>query len=392
MYIPRDAENSLQSLAKGFPVVAVTGPRQSGKSTLVRKVFPQKPYVTLEDLDVRRFAQDDPRGFFASYPDGAILDEVQRVPQLFSYLQKIVDHSKKMGQFILTGSQQFGLSQAISQSLAGRVAFIQLLPFSFPELSRVKLLDSFFHHSLFKGFYPPVYDRDLSPSIWYANYVRTYLERDVRQMIQVRDLSGFQRFIKLCAAHTGQLVNFSTLANDCGITHNTARAWISILEASYIVYLLIPHHENFNKRLIKTPKLYFLDSGLAAHLLGAETADQIMYHPLRGALFESMIVAELLKSCYNNAQKAPLYFWRDRTGNEIDILIEHALKLDPVEIKSGQTINPDYFKMLIKWSGLAGKRAGNAVLIYGGDQHQKRTTARILPWYDAHKAMEHPTF
>ena len=389
MYIHRDAENSLKSLAKGFPVVAVTGPRQSGKSTLVRKVFPQKPYITLEDLDTRAFAQDDPRGFLSAYPDGAILDEVQRVPQLFSYLQGIVDRSKQMGQYILTGSQQFGLGQAISQSLAGRVAFIQLLPFSFPELSRVNLLDSSFHYSLFRGFYPPIYDRDLSPSIWYANYVRTYLECDVRQMIQVRDLSGFQRFIKMCAAHTGQLVNFSALANDCGITHNTARAWISILEASYIVYLLIPHHENFNKRLIKTPKLYFLDSGLAAHLLGAETADQIMHHPLRGALFESMIVAELLKTCYNSAQEAPLFFWRDRTGNEVDVLIEHALKLDPVEIKSGQTINPDYFKMLQKWSALAGKRAGNGVIIYGGDQHQKRTTARVLPWYDAYKALEH---
>ena len=246
-------------------------------------------------MDIRDFATSDPRGFLNQYPDGAILDEVQRCPDLFSYLQSRLDEDKRMGLFILTGSQQFGLISGISQSLAGRVAKISLLPFSLHELQKAKKAPETIEELLFKGLYPPIHDRALAPYIWYNNYISTYLERDVRQLINVRDLSTFQNFVRMCAARTGQLLNLSALASDCGITHNTAKAWISVLEASYIVHLLQPHHRNFNKRLIKSPKLYFHDSGLAARLLNIQTADQLMAHPARGQLFETWVVSEFLK-------------------------------------------------------------------------------------------------
>jgi predicted AAA+ superfamily ATPase len=353
MFIPRDSAKILKNLAKGFPVVAVTGPRQSGKSTLVRNVFEYKPYVNLEDLELRAYATEDPKRFLAQYPDGAILDEAQRAPDLFSYIQLIVDDMNKMGMFILTGSQQFGLMAKITQSLAGRIATLNLLPFSLNELQNSDKLSNSLDEIIFKGLYPPIYDRDLEPSIWLANYMQSYIERDIRQMIQIRDLSTFQRFLKMCAARTGQLLNLSSLANDCGISHNTANAWISILEASFIVYLLKPYHRNFNKRLIKTPKLYFLDSGLVCYLLGIKTAGQLNMHINRGALFETMIVSEILKAGYNSAQNPGLFFWRDRTGNEIDLIIENGNYLDPVEIKSGHTVINDYFRMLKKWPDIA---------------------------------------
>ncbi len=383
MYIPRNAETTLASLSSGFPVVAVTGPRQSGKSTLVRHVFPDKPYITLEDLDTRSFAQEDPRGFLSSYPDGAILDEVQRVPHLFSYLQSIVDHDTRMGLFVLTGSQQFGLVSEIAQSLAGRVAFVRLLPFSISELASAHQLPERYEDVLYQGFYPPIYDRAVSPTVWLENYVRTYVERDVRQLIQVRDLSAFQTFVRLCAAHTGQLLNLSSLANDCGVTHNTAKAWISILEASFILTLLPPHHETFNKRLIKTPKLYFYDPGLAAYLLGIQQPDHMAHHPQRGALFESLVVTDVMKTAWNRAREAPLSFWRDRTGNELDLVIESRGRLSPVEIKSSRTINSGYFRFLLKWSQWAGERAGDAYLVYGGEQEQHRQAGHVLPWFRA---------
>jgi len=382
--VSRTAEKTLRKLAKSYPSVVITGPRQSGKTTLTQTVFPDMPYVSLEDLDTREFAISDPRGFLAQYPDGAILDEVQRCPDLFSYLQTRLDSSKKMGQFILTGSQQFGLISGISQSLAGRVAKISLLPFSLYELQETRKTPKSLDELLFKGLYPPIYDRKLEPHIWHNNYVDTYLERDVRQLINVRDLSSFQRFIRMCAARTGQLLNLSSLASDCGITHNTAKAWISVLEASYIVHLLQPHHQNFNKRLVKSPKLYFYDSGLAAWLLNIQTADQLATHPARGQLFETWVVSELLKYRFNHALASNLYFWRNSAGNEIDVLVEKANKLIAIEIKSAQTIASDFFDGLKKFSSFAGNSVTQSALVYGGNQPQNRENINVVPWKQIH--------
>ena len=383
--INRSATLTLKKMAKGYPVITITGPRQSGKTTLARFVFAHKPYVSLEEPDQMEFAQEDPRGFLAQYPDGAILDEVQRCPALFSYIQGIVDKNKRSGLFILTGSQQFGLISKVTQSLAGRVGLLHLLPFSLGELKANGMAPKSLDDALFKGMYPPIYDRKLSPSSWYANYVLTYIERDVRQMVNVRDLTTFQRFVRMCAARTGQVLNLSGLANDCGITHNTAKAWLSVLEASYIIFLLKPHHRNFGKRLIKSPKLYFYDTGLAAWLLGINDAKQMSIHAMRGALFENLMISELLKGRFNKALASNLYFWRDNTGNEIDVLIEKTGTLIPVEIKSGQTVTKDYFTGLKKWLTIADATTGSSYVIYGGNEGQKRLGIEVLPWRDIAK-------
>jgi len=381
-YIPRNAESRLQHFARGYPVVVVTGPRQSGKSTLVRHAFSKHHYVSLEDLDQREFAETDPRGFLNQFRGGAILDETQRCPALFSYLQTHVDDSQQPGEFILTGSQQFDLLSGITQSLAGRAAWLTLLPMSYGELRQSGKIGQHLDKVLFDGAYPPIFDRGLDAHPWYGNYVRTYLERDVRQLIKVQDLGTFQRFLRLCAGRTGQLLNLSSLANDAGITHNTAKAWISVLEASYIVHLLPPHHQNFNKRLVKTPKLYFLDTGLATWLLGIQNHEQLTTHVQRGALFETWVISELLKARFNAGETSNLYFWRDRSGHEVDLLIDHGTHLSPLEIKSGQTINRDYFKGLEFWKKLAGKSAGKAWLVYGGDTLQTRSHVTVLPWHE----------
>jgi len=383
--IKRAAASTLKELARSFPIVAVTGPRQSGKTTLVQSLFAKKPYVSLEELDQRDYATNDPRRFLAQFPDGAVLDEVQRCPGLFSYLQTQVDNDGRSGLFILTGSQQFDLLSNITQSLAGRVALLPLLPFDLAELQAVKKAPATVEKLLFTGLYPPIYDRNLSPPVWYDNYIRSYIERDVRQLVNIRDLSTFQRFIRMCAAYTGQLVNLSSMANDCGITHNTAKAWISVLEASYIVYLLQPHHQNFKKRLVKSPKLYFYDTGIASHLLGIQTPQQLAVHPQRGALFESWVVAELLKQRFNHGLSANLFFWRDQSGNEVDLLVEHANKIDAIEIKSGQTIASDFFRGLNYWSNLVKTKAGKAWLIYGGQEVQNRQGTHVLSWKDIHR-------
>ena len=380
MLIRRHAEATLLQLATEYPVVAVTGPRQSGKTTLVRKAFPGKHYVSLEDLDEREFATDDPRGFLGRYPDGAILDEVQRCPELFSYLQTRLDQAKKNGQFVLTGSQQFNLLSGITQSLAGRVALIPLLPFALGELQAAKIAPKTLSELLFLGLYPPLYDGRQQAGTWYGNYMRTYIERDVRQMIKVQDLSTFQRFVRMCAGRTGQLTNLSALASDCGVSHNTAKAWLSVLEASYIVHLLQPHHRNFDKRLVKTPKLYFCDTGLACWLLGIRTAAQVGSHALRGALFETWAVGEMLKARYNRGLESNLYFWRDRSGNEVDVLIEEGNKLAPVEIKAGQTVSSDFFRGLDRWQEMAKEHSGKAWLLYGGDKAQTRLGYKVVPW------------
>lgn len=381
MMVPREAAATVKRLARGFPMVAVVGPRQSGKTTLVRHAFAERPYVSLEDPDQREFATSDPRGFLARYPDGAVLDEAQRCPQLFSYLQGRVDQDGRMGLFILTGSHQFLLLEGVSQSLAGRVAVVVLLPFSLRELSAAGKVPATVEDLLFRGMYPPVHAREVDPRVWYANYVATYLERDVRLMLNVRDLDAFQRFVRLCAARTGQLLNLSALATDAGITHNTARAWLSVLQASYVVHLLAPHHASFGKRLIKAPKLYFLDPGLASWLLGIQEASQLQLHPYRGALFESWVVAELLKRRFNQALSPNLYFWRDRAGHEVDVVIDRGDRLVPVEVKSGRTVTPDYFAALEDWRRIAGPRAGRGWVVYAGDEPQQREAATVLPWH-----------
>ena len=376
--LARSATATLQQLAEWYPAVALTGPRQAGKTTLSRAVFPDKPYRSLEDPDQREFAVSDPRGFLAQFPDGAILDEVQRAPELFSYLQTRLDADRRMGLFILTGSQQFGLNQSISQSLAGRVGYLHLLPFTHGELLAgfaPKSLETM----LLQGFYPPVFDRGIPPHVWYADYVATYIERDLRQLINVRDLAAFQRFLRMCAARTGQMLNLSALAADCGITHNTAKSWISILEASYLVVLLPPWHRNLGKRLVKTPKLYFLDTGLAAWLAGVRKASDLELGALRGALFETWVVSEFTKHLCNHALPNRLYFWRDSAGNEVDLLVEHGPETAfPIECKAGRTVAADWFKPLQNFCKASDAPA--SALIYGGQENQPRSETPVFGW------------
>ncbi len=379
LMLARSATSSLLEKSTHYPIVAITGPRQSGKSTLAKFLFHEKPYISLEDLDNRRFASDDPRGFLAQFPNGAILDEVQHCPEIFSYLQTLVDDKKKMGLFVLTGSQQFGLTAKITQSLAGRVGFIQLLPFTYQELKIGGEAPTTLEDMLFNGSYPPIYDRKVSPQSWYSDYVMTYIERDIRQLINIQDLRIFHRFLQMCAARTGQLLNLSSLANDCGITHNTAKSWISVLEASYIVFLLSPHHKNFNKRLIKSPKLYFYDTGIVCLLAGIQQAKQLQTHSMRGALFETWVISELIKNRFNIGLLSNLYFWRDSQGHEVDVLIEEGDKLTPVEIKASQTITNQYFSDLIYWETL-NQQLQTSWLVYAGTQNQQRKKCRIIGW------------
>jgi len=378
--VSRTAQQTIIRLAKGFPVVAITGPRQSGKTTLARMTFPDKPYLSLEDPDIQAAAENDPRGLLSGFPRGAILDEVQRAPQLFSYIQTKVDEKVIPGMFVLTGSQQFGLISNITQSLAGRVGLIQLLPFSTGELKTIPKSLGSLDDLMTRGLYPPLYDRDFKTSDWLASYTTTYVERDARMLINIRNLSQFQRFIKMCAARTGQILNLSSLAADCGITHNTAASWISILEASYIIYLLQPHYRNFNKRLIKAPKLYFLDVGLASWLMGIHSPAQMRFHASRGALFETFVVSEFLKERFNQGMPSNLFYWRDSKGLEIDLLIESADKLMAVEIKSGQTIAADFFFAIKKWLALTEHPEASAWLVYGGNKNVVNDNISVVPW------------
>lgn len=379
MLIVRRAAKSLTELAKEYPVVVVTGPRQSGKTTLCRAAFPALPYASLEEPDVRDFAVADPRAFLAQYPDGALLDEIQRAPELLSYLQGIVDRAPRPGSFVLTGSLQLDVLVGVSQTLAGRAGLLSLLPFALGELPE-RLAPRSIEQLLFGGLYPPIHDRRLEPSRWHANYVQTYLERDLRQVVNVRDLASFRVFLRLCAGRTGQLLNLSGLAADCGITHNTAKAWLSVLEASFIVVLLRPHFRNFGKRLVKTPKLYFVDPGLAAWLLEIRSEEQLIAHPLRGALFETWAIAELLKGRANAALASNLYFWRDRAGREVDCVLDRGTTLVPIEVKAGQTLASDYFDALARFAALAGELAAPGWIVYGGSRVEKRSAATALPW------------
>ena len=389
--IQRIAKRELVQLAKEYPVVVVVGPRQSGKTTLCRATFPEHAYVSLEEPDTLRFATDDPRGFLAQYSTGALLGEVQRAPHLLSYLQTVVDEDASPGRFILTGSSQLDVLAGVTQTLAGRTGLLDLLPFSLSELDAEGMRPKTLEELLHKGLYPPIYDRDLDPRRWYGNYMRTYVERDLRQLINVRDLSTFQTFVRLCAGRTGQLLNLSSLASDAGVTHNTAKAWISALEASFLVKLVRPHFANFGKRLVKTPKLFFLDVGLAAWLLEIGEASQLASHPLRGALFETWVVTELIKARTNRALSPNVYFWRDRHGLEVDCVLNHGTHLSLVEVKSGKTVPKDALRALRAVRELAAakadtqKRAGTDPkvvdwLVYGGDRHENRTGVRVIGW------------
>ena len=387
MIIKREIFSAINNLVDKYPIIAVTGPRQSGKTTLLKSMFPEYRYVSLENPDVRSFATTDPNGFLKEYSQYVIFDEVQRVPTLFSYLQTIVDKSKLMGQFILSGSQNFHLVQNITQSLAGRVAMFKLLPFDFQELNSAGLLQENYIDNLVKGFYPAIFDRGIPSRIFYSNYVQTYIQRDVSELIAIKDMRLFQNFLALCATRAGQLLNLNSLANECGITQPTAKAWLSALESSYIVFLLPPYFKNFSKRIIKTPKLYFYDSGLLCYLLKLDNTEQIQLIDFKGALFENMMIAEYIKRMHHCNKLNDIWFWRDAAGNEVDLIIQTGPDQEVIEFKATETIMPNLFKGLNFYEKISGKTILNKYLVYGGDEYQKRTAATVLPWRSFGKKM-----
>lgn len=381
--IDRTIEPVLKDLFTKYPVVTITGPRQSGKTTLCRKVFPQLSYENLEIPDVRQYALDDPRGFLNRYSKGVILDEIQRAPNLLSYIQGIVDERHNAGQFILTGSQQFEVLNRISQSLAGRTALLKLLPFSLAEI-QVENTPLSVDHLILSGFYPRIHDQRLNPTQVLGDYVATYVERDVRQLAAIKDLSLFEKFVKLCAGRVGQILNLQSLANDVGISHTTARSWISILEAGFIVFLLPPWFRNVSKRLIKSPKLYFCDVGLAGYLLGLENERHVSRDPLRGNLFENIAVIEAMKYRFNRGLRSNLFFYRDSGGNEVDLIMEIGPDIFPVEIKAAETVMSDSLKGLKKFAGLVSELPWGSGLLYGGGDIQIRSDVRIYPLTKIH--------
>lgn len=375
--IQRAVTGELTGLFHQYPVVTITGPRQSGKTTLARAAFPHLAYRNLEDPDTRLFATEDPVAFFRSVPDGAIIDEFQRVPELTSRIQVLVDERRRNGQFILTGSQSFQTSDRIAQSLAGRTAIVRLLPFSLDELrDGIANLPEDPSTYLFRGMYPRVWDQDLDPTVAYGAYVETYLERDLRQLSHIKDLTQFQRFLALCAGRIGQVLNLSSLADDAGISHKTASEWISLLESSYVLFRLPPFHANINKRLIKSPKLYFYDPGLASWLLGIEEQTQILTHPLRGALFENLVLTELVKYRYNRLRRNNLMFFRDAKGHEVDALIPQADTTVPIEIKSSATFRSEFFRGIEYFQDYVQPGPKGAV-VYGGDRTEERSAGHV---------------
>ena len=376
--IPRNIKSHLSHLATQYPVVTILGPRQSGKTTLCRQAFPHLPYVNLEAPDIRQFAIEDPRGFLRQFSDGALLDEVQRVPDLLSYIQVDVDANPAAGRYILTGSQQFQLHEQISQSLAGRTALLRLLPFSLAEL-RSHFLSEDLNTVLFKGFYPRIFDANLNPTQALGDYVETYIQRDLRAMVQVRDLSLFTKFLGLLAGRVGQLLNLSQLASDAGVTHTTAGQWLSLLETGFIAFRLPPYFANLNKRLTKTPKLYFYDVGLVCYLLGIRSAEQLLQHPLRGALVENLVVVEAVKAFFNKGLNPRFYFYRDSSGLEVDLLAETGNGMVAAEIKAGETVSSDYFKNLRKLNTLLGDRLRKSWVVYGGEFGQARSDIEVVP-------------
>jgi len=371
---------SVIAAAEKMPVVAVTGPRQSGKSTLVQDCFPNHAYRNLEDLEQRRFALTDPKGFLQNVGENAIIDEVQYVPDLLSYIQVITDRENRPGQFVISGSQNLLLMQSVSQSLAGRVAIFNLLPFSLEEIGETRFALPAYEDYLLKGFYPRIYDRDLNPTTWLLDYIQTYVERDVRQLINVSDLNTFRQFLEICAGRIGQLVNFSEIGQLIGVSYQTVNKWLSVLQTSFIVHTLRPYHRNFNKRIVKTPKLYFYDTGLACALLGLRTVDDVNRHFAKGALFENFVINEILKNSLNRNRSPRHYFWNAAGAHEIDLLLDQGGRLLPIEIKSGRTINPQFFDGLRYFQDVSGALPTESFLVYGGDEVQKRSLAQVVSW------------
>ncbi|MDD4644729.1 MAG: ATP-binding protein [Bacteroidales bacterium] len=385
--IKREILDKLLQLSSKFPVVSVTGPRQSGKTTLIRSSFPDYRYVSLEDPDIRLLAQKDPRGFLGT-EDKMIIDEIQQVPELFSYIQTITDEKDAAGQFIISGSQSFLLNERISQSLAGRVAILHLLPLSLTELQTDGRSYSSYEEIIFTGFYPRIYQTGIDPIDFYPNYLQTYIERDVRLLQNIKDLNLFIRFMKLCAGRTGQLLNLTVLSNDAGISVNTAKAWISVLEASFIIFLLQPHHQNFNKRLVKMPKLYFYDTGLACSLLELRSSEQLKTHYLLGGLFENFILAELQKNRFHQGLRNNCFFWRDHKGSEIDCIIDNGDQLVPIEIKASCTFSTSYFKTIQYWKKISGDTLCNPIVVYGGKTDQSTTDGMLIGWQNMTKLFD----
>lgn len=389
--IQRKISKDIIQGAQYFPVVAIIGPRQSGKTTLAKKLFKEYTYVSLEDFDLRQAAIQDPRTFLQVNRNeyGLIIDEFQYAPQLLSYIQTIVDTEQKVGTFIITGSQNFLMNQSISQSLAGRVSLHTLLPLSTEELASAQLLPATIEHMLYQGSYPALYAKHIAPDLLYKNYLQTYVERDVRQLTHVGDLTSFQTFIGLCAARVGQLINFTSLANDCGISDGTAKRWLSILQASYIVFLLQPYHTNFGKRLIKNAKIFFYDSGLVCHLLKMKQ-DELAFHALRGNIFESFIISEIVKWHYNHGRVPHLYFWRDQAEHEIDCIIDNGTQKIPVEIKASRTLLAKFFDNLKYWNTLTGSTEKNFV-VFAGPATQTTGYGNVVSWQSLHDIFKYIT-
>ncbi|MGH2613562.1 MAG: ATP-binding protein [Rhabdochlamydiaceae bacterium] len=386
--------------SKQYPIVAIVGPRQSGKTTLAKALFKKYKYISLENLDLRRQACEDPRGFLKDYGPNVILDEVQRVPELFPYLQELVDNDQKPAQYILTGSSQFLLIEKITQSLAGRIVTFKLYPLSYTELSgylpdqnfdsvflkehprRKRVSQEKLYQLLWSGFYPRIHDKHLDSYKWYENYLFTYVERDVRSLLNIRNLRTFENFLLLCASQSAQLMNFANLSNSLGISIPTIKEWISILETSGLIFILPPYFENFSKRVVKTPKIYFADTGLLCHLLSIRNVGHLKTHPLLGSIFETFIVSECFKRFYNLGETPPLYFWRDQSGNEIDLLIYDGKKGFPIEIKLAQSFHSDYKKQIDRWLELKNNQAKQGAVIYCGNHIvQQRSAIPAIPWY-----------
>jgi uncharacterized protein len=375
--INRQIEQELQLLKNEFPIIAIIGPTQSGKTTLSKIVFPEYQYISLEDIDHQEFATNDPRGFLSKYSKNIIFDEIQRVPQLMSYLQSHVDNLNENGKIIITGSHNFFLMEQISQSLAGRVGITKLLPFSILELtSEQKLLNDY----IFAGAYPRIYDQNIRPEVFYKNYISTYIEKYIRQIKQVTKLDLFMKFMRLLAGRTGQELNLSTISEECGVSHNTISEWISILEASFLIYKLKPYYKSYNKRLVKNSKIYFIDTGLVCSLLGIRRAEELDYHFLKGNIFETFVLSEFIKGCYNTGEKFDMYFWRDNHKKEIDLIIDYGIDKFGIGIKRSETIQEKYFSGLTYWMNLSETKSENMFLIYGGEDSYVRNNININGW------------